>query len=186
MPWSEPAVLRGDEALEALICGRLQNFAWAKLIRTEIAQQHLFPEGKLFEDHYWAHCVMDAARQVAVVPAALVHYRQRGDSISYTFTLKRLDMLDGWRARRDFLQEKYPQLLPAFWKHVVPSYLGMAWLTLTRMKHGKAEAFSLLRQFSRENKLAEYAEGNEKKLIAALERGAVCYALCALLQRVMK
>ena len=169
--WEAAVTLQRDEAMEALVCGKLQNFAWGKLLRSEIARQHLFPEGRLFEDHYWAHHVMNAAQKVAVLPMALVHYRQRDDSISYTFTLKRLDMLDGWRARRDFLQEKYPQLLPLFWRHVIPSYLGMAWLVLTRMQKDKKQAFALLRQFSRENRLTAYAEGKEKTLIAGAWHG---------------
>lgn len=186
MAWSASTTLLRSEAAEALVGGKLQNFAWGKLLRAGIAQQYLFPEGRLFEDHYWAHHVMDAAQKVTVLPVPLVHYRQRGDSISYTFTLKRLDMLDGWRARRDFLQEKYPQMLPTFWRHVVPSYLGMAWLALTRMQQDKRQAFALLRQFSRENRLTAYAEGKEKTLIAALERGVVCYGFRALLQRVVR
>ncbi|MBQ4581769.1 MAG: glycosyltransferase family 2 protein [Oscillospiraceae bacterium] len=186
MAWGASTTLLRSEAVEALVGGKLQNFAWGKLLRAGIARQYLFPEGRLFEDHYWAHHVMDAAQKVAVLPVPLVHYRQRGDSISYTFTLKRLDMLDGWRARRDFLREKYPQMLPDFWRHVVPSYLGMAWLALTRMQKNKGQAFVLLRQFSRENQLTAYAEGKEKTLIAALERGTVCYGLRALLQRVVR
>lgn len=186
MAWSASTTLLRSEAVEALVGGKLQNFAWGKLLRAGIAQQYLFPEGRLFEDHYWAHHVMDAAQKVTVLPVPLVHYRQRGDSISYTFTLKRLDMLDGWRARRDFLQEKYPQMLPAFWRHVVPSFLGMAWLTLTRMKRERRQAFSLLREFIRENRLAEYAGGNAKKLMKALERSELFYACCALMQRVMR
>lgn len=184
--WETAMTLQRDEAMEALVCGKLQNFAWGKLLRTSIAKAHTFPEGKLFEDHYWAHRIIDGANCVVYLPVPLVHYRQREGSISYTYTLKRLDMLDGWRARRDFLQEKYPQLLSTFWQHVVPSFLGMAWLTQTRMKKERRQAFSLLREFSRENRLAEYADGSAKKLMKALERSELFYACRALIQRVMR
>lgn len=39
--------LDNKKAMEALVDGRIETFAWGKLIRREIALTHLFPKGKV-------------------------------------------------------------------------------------------------------------------------------------------
>lgn len=179
--------LGNEQAMEWHISGRIQNFAWGKLMRSELAKKYLFPEGKLFEDHYWAHFVLADAGNVCLIPECTVHYRQREASISYTMNLKRLDILDGWRSRRAFLTDAYPKLERTFMeKTVVPGFLGLAWLTLTRMKADRRTAMKHLQSFSREQNLAAYAQGTEKQRLAALNKSISLYAMTAMWDKSMK
>ena len=179
-------VLNNEQAMEALIDGRIETFAWGKLIRRAIAHKHTFPKGKVFEDHFWTHFVFADAQTVALLAQPLVHYRQRDNSISFTFDLKRLDMLDGWMNRIEFLEQQYPDLLTICHKRYAERYVGLAWLVLTRMKGGRREAFDRLRAFNSEVRLQNYTDGTTKKLICALDRGNLVYAVYALTFRIMR
>lgn len=179
-------VLDNGQAMEVLVDGRIETFAWGKLIRKEIAVKHPFPKGKVFEDHFWTHYIFADAQKVALVAQPLVHYRQRDNSISFTFDLKRLDMLDGWMNRKEFLEARYPDLLEVSYKRYAERYVGLAWLVLTRMKGSRREAFGRLRAFNSEIHLQNYAEGTTKKLICALDRGDLVYAVFALWNRIMR
>lgn len=178
--------LDNKQAMEALIDGRIETFAWGKLIRREIALAHLFPKGKVFEDHYWTHFIFADAAKVALIAQPLIHYRQRENSISYTFDEKRLDILDGWMNRKTFLEACYPELLEICYKRYVERYTGLAWLVLTRMRRGRTAAFQKLRAFNSELKLQDYADEKNRKLICALDRGDVSYAVCAILYRMTR
>lgn len=179
-------VLDNGQAMEALIDGRIETFAWGKLIRSEIARRHLFPRGKVFEDHFWTHYVFADAQKVALVAQPLVHYRQRDNSISFIFDMKRLDMLEGWVNRKEFLEQRYPDLLEICYKRYAERYVGLAWLVLTRMKGSRREAFGRLRSFNSAFPLQNYAEGTTRKLICALDRGNLVYAVFALWNRIMR
>ena len=179
-------VLDNEQAMEALIDGRIETFAWGKLIRKEIACKHLFPKGKVFEDHFWTHFVFADAEKVALIVQPQVHYRQRDNSISYTFDLNRLDMLDGWINRKEFLEQQYPDLLEVCYKRYAERYVGLAWLVLTRMKGNKGTAFARLRSLNSAFHLQNHTEGATKKLICALERGNLVYAVYALTYRIVR
>ena len=120
--------------MEALITGTIQNFAWGKLIRIDIAKKHAFPKGKIFEDHYWTHEIFAEAGTVVFCPVPLIHYRQRNNSISYTMSLQRLDILDGWNARMEFLGKNYPDLVMEYKEFTARQFLSLAWLVMTRMR----------------------------------------------------
>ena len=179
-------LLDNIQAMKALIDGRIETFAWGKLIRREILMEHPFPKGKVFEDHFWTHFVFADAQKVALLAQPLVHYRQRSNSISFSFDLKRLDMLEGWINRKEFLEQRYPSLLELCYKRYAERYVGIAWLVLTRMKGSRREAFRRLRVFNSELCLQNYAEGKTKKLIGALDRGDFIYAVYALCGRIMR
>ena len=174
------------DAMEALAGGKLQNFAWGKLIRADIAKKHLFPEGKLFEDTFWTHHVFHECSSVCVLTRPIIHYRQRSSSISYSYTIKRLDVLEGWSERLRFFEESYPELVPVYLKQLVSSILGIAWLTLTRMKKNRAAAFKKLRTFSKTHGLEQYADQQNRSLIVALQRGEIAYGICAVLRKIMR
>lgn len=169
------AVLSQDQAFEALIANRIQNFAWGKLIRRDIAAGRLFPKGKLFEDTFWLHWVLHDAASVCVTDRPLVHYLQRDSSISYRYSLKRLDTLDGWRARLDYLKEYRPGLYAPYVSAVAHNFLTTAWLVYTRMTSDQQEAFGLLRRFSLEIGLIDYAVGDDKRLIRKLNKSDLAY-----------
>ena len=134
-------------AMEALITGKIQNFAWGKLIRTDIAKKHAFPKGKIFEDHYWTHEVFAEADAVVFSPVPLIHYRQRNNSISYTINLERLDILDGWSIRMEFLERNYPDLVLEYKEFTAGQFLSLAWLIMTRIR-GKEKKTAVRRMIS--------------------------------------
>lgn len=121
-------VLDKATSIERLMSGEIQTFTWGKLVRAEIAKKHKFPAGLLFEDHFWTHLVFQDSNIIACIPQPLVHYRQRQNSISYTFTEKRLDIIKGWEARISFLQENYPEMLPLYLNRCAHDVVSLSWL----------------------------------------------------------
>ena len=174
------------EGVEELVSGRIPNFAWGKLIKTGLVREHPFPEGKLFEDHYWTHLIFGDSERILWLEAYPFHYRQREGSISYTYTPDRLDMLDGWKARCGYLDERYPDLKPVDLCFLSKQFPPACWLVLTRMKRSKKKSLLRLRAFSVDFKLAEYASGKDKKLIEALDRSVFSYAVTALIERIFR
>lgn len=182
----KPITLSNFDAMLALAEGRIQNFAWGKLLRAEIVKRHAFPEGRLFEDHYWAHLVFADAMKVVLIPTPIVHYVQRENSISYTFTSKRLDVLDGWQARLDFFQAQYPELREVFLHRIAEMMPNFAWMILTRAKVEKRKSLKRLQQFCRVHHLSDYAEDENKELLQCLDRSANVYAFYAIGEKVLK
>lgn len=171
------------EAISLLMQGKLQTFAWGKLIRADIAKRHPFPVGKLFEDHFWTHLVFQDCEAVAYSSKPMVHYRQRENSISYTFNLKRLDIIEGWRERIVFLQQEYPDMVEEYLHRCAGDTVSLAWLVLTRMRKNKKQGFLKLREFIAEYRLEQYSEGNVKVLLTLLRKGNIQYSGWALLNR---
>ncbi len=139
-PYRMTTEFDNHSAMEALITGKIQNFAWGKLIRVDIAKKHTFPKGKIFEDHYWTHEVFAEADTVAFCPVPLVHYRQRRNSISYMMNIERLDILDGWNVRMEFLEKNYPDLVIEYKEFTARQFISFAWLVMTRMRGKEKKA----------------------------------------------
>lgn len=171
------------EAISLLMQGKLQTFAWGKLIRADIAKRHPFPVGKLFEDHFWTHLVFQDCETVVYSSKPMVHYRQRGNSISYTFNLKRLDIIEGWRERIVFLQQEYPDMVEDYLHRCAGDTVSLAWLVLTRMRKNKKQGFLKLREFIAEYRLEQYSEGKVKVLLTSLRKGNIQYSGWALFNR---
>ena len=171
------------EAISLLMQGKLQTFAWGKLIRADIAKRHPFPVGKLFEDHFWTHLVFQDCETVVYSSKPMVHYRQRENSISYTFNLKRLDIIEGWRERIVFLQREYPDMVEEYLHRCAGDTVSLAWLVLTRMRKKKKQGFLKLREFIVEYQLEQYSKGNVKVLLTSLRKGNIQYSAWALLNR---
>lgn len=113
-------VLDKTEAMKMLLQNDLiKNFAWGKLYRAQLLQGLHFPVGKLFEDVYWTHLIFDRATRVVVAKQELVHYRQRSDSISYQFDVKKVHILQGYMERRTFIERNYPQFVPLVDENIV-------------------------------------------------------------------
>lgn len=165
------------EAISLLIQGRLQTFAWGKLIRADIAKRHPFPAGKLFEDHFWTHLIFQDCETVVYSSKPMVHYRQRDNSISYTFNLSRLDIIDGWRERIAFLQREYPDMVEEYLCRCAGDTVSLAWLVLTRMKKNKKGGFAMIRQFIRQYQIDRHCEGQTQKLVQALRQSNLQYSI---------
>lgn len=173
-------IFNNRDAMQSLIAGNIETFAWGKLIRSEIAKKYKFPVKKLFEDHYWTHNIFFEANLVVFLPDPLVHYRQRENSISYTYDLKRLDMIDGWICRKEFLINKYPKLVEIHLKKCCKQYVEMSWLILTRLKLHKIEGLKKLRGYNTLFHFERYCDGQDKTLIKALDKNVYRYILLAM------
>ena len=118
---AKPFVLNKMEAMTELVKHQyVKNFAWGKLLLTDLAKQVPFKVGVNLEDAFWAHLVIDKATNYGVVPQPLYYYRQRANSISASLNLGHLNLLQGHEQRLLFFQKHYPDLvLPmavSFWR----------------------------------------------------------------------
>lgn len=118
---AKPFVLNKMEAMRELVKHQyVKNFAWGKLLLTDVAKQVPFKVGVNLEDAFWAHLVIDKVRRYGVVPQPLYYYRQRPNSISASLNYGHLNLLQGHEQRLIFFQKYYPDLvLPmaaSFWR----------------------------------------------------------------------
>lgn len=181
----EKSVLNTDEAMHDLLVGKIQNFAWGKLIKSDIAKKHSFPQGKLFEDTYWAHYIINECETVTITNIPVLHYRQRDNSISYTMDIKRLDILDGWSDRAEFVKEYYPEFYSEYIEFLAGSLLRIAWQIVTGMKDGKFKALKVLKDFSKEFNLIEYVNKKDIFLLKMLNKSSALYIVFAIINRVL-
>lgn len=102
------------EAMWALLEHRtVLNFAWGKLVKTDLAKKYPFPEGKYFEDTLWMAQIINGCETYVALKEPILYYLQRGTSISGGFSLRNLDQLEGEADRLNFLKQFYP---PDFYK----------------------------------------------------------------------
>ena len=117
---SARAVLDNHEAMRQLIINdTVKNFAWGKLYKAELVRDIPFPVGKYFEDSYWQHLVMQRVVRYGIVSEPLYYYRQRESGISGEFSIRNLQLAEGYESRLAFIQQNYPDLTPmmahTFW-----------------------------------------------------------------------
>lgn len=109
----KPILLEKSFVLSDLVeDGLIKNFAWGKIYKTSIVKRYLFPKGKFFEDIFWQYKVIDQSEKFGYYPSIVSFYRSRQDSISGTFSLKGLDLIEGHAERLDFIIKSYPELAP--------------------------------------------------------------------------
>lgn len=101
-----------EEAMELLLQqSRIKNFPWGKLIDTQIAQKHLFPNIINFEDSYWFYKILHEADNYAIINRPLYFYLQRPNSLTSKLNTTVLFLLRGSEERIAFIQKNYPHLL---------------------------------------------------------------------------
>ena len=81
--------------------------AWNKLYRRELFENIRFPVGRLHEDEFVIHHLVDACNLISVTPDRLYFYVQRDSGITGVhFNIRRLDVLDAYEERLKFYLEK--------------------------------------------------------------------------------
>lgn len=66
--------------------------AWNKLYRSSVFQNVRYPKGKIHEDEFVIHEIINNCKSISVIPDLLYNYRQRPNSImSSKYDVKRLD-----------------------------------------------------------------------------------------------
>lgn len=143
----EVEVYNRNEAMWALLEHKtVLNFAWGKLIKTDLAKKHEFPEGKFYEDTFWKSQIIHDCTIYVSLKEPIHYYLQRPSGISGGFSIRNLDQLDGEVERLKFLEKNYPS-----------SYVQQAMLLLL---HKVQQHSKLLNHLEKED-----AEKYKRKLI---------------------
>ena len=114
--------------------------AWNRLIRRSLWGDLRFPPGKLHEDEYTAHLLLDRAETITVLDRPLVRYWQRGGSITaVTGNLKHWDGAEAIAERYVYFRDRgYDELLqPTFRKFLYHYFLCLRGLD-TESPEGRA------------------------------------------------
>lgn len=124
----EPGAVSSREALMILSGpdGVLFVTAWNRLIRRSLWGDLRFPPGKLHEDEFTAHLLLDRAEKTAVLARPLVHYWQRGGSITaLSGDLRHWDGTEAIAERYRYFRDRgYTELLaPTFRKFLYHYFL---------------------------------------------------------------
>ena len=81
--------------------------AWAKLYEKRLFEGLRYPEGKIHEDEYLAHWIIDRAEKIVRTNTAVYYYTEKKDSISRSFfSYKRLDCVPALLDRNSFFEKK--------------------------------------------------------------------------------
>lgn len=100
-----------EEALKQILQGTgIRAIACNKLYSSDILDGEKFVYGKHHEDEFFTYRIVDKADKIAFLPVPLYYYRQHPGSITATFSIKRLDALEAYLERLEFLKNKYPSL----------------------------------------------------------------------------
>jgi len=91
--------LSQEQALEALLSGRINSYPWNKVYKREVFDGVRFPEGRVWEDVAIAPKLLLNARRIRCIPEALYYYCEREDSTVARITEKAL--ADIYLARND-------------------------------------------------------------------------------------
>lgn len=85
--------------------------AWNKLYKIKIFDDIRYPKGKINEDAFIIHKLLEKIDKIVYTPQKLYFYIKRKGSITGNFNLKRLDELDAFEQRIQFFKEKNMQEL---------------------------------------------------------------------------
>lgn len=101
-----------EEALKALITEQgLQQVVWNKLYKKDLLDNLEFAYGKYNEDEFWSYQVIARAKKTVTTSYQGYYYFQRQDSIiGDTYSLKRLDGLEGKIHRQAFIDQHFSKL----------------------------------------------------------------------------
>lgn len=104
-------VFNTEEALRELISARIfQSVVWNKIYKRECVEGIDFEVGKICEDEFWVYQVFARAKKIVFMNKALYYYLQRNTSVMGSYSLKRLDGVEGTFNRMCFMEKYYPNL----------------------------------------------------------------------------
>lgn len=87
----------------------INNCVWDKLFKRKLFEDIRFPEGRLFEDIFIMHELIDKASSVSVTKESLYYYRKRKTAITLrSFKPENFDIVDAFIAKYTYVSEKYP------------------------------------------------------------------------------
>lgn len=102
----EDTVYRANESLTALFNNRICHVVWNKIYKKELFDSVSFPEGRNIEDISIMHLLIGKTDTVVTISDKKYHYRQRADSIRYTYSASNLiDYADAFLERYKFYKQ---------------------------------------------------------------------------------
>ncbi len=105
----KPVVLTGDDRYRELFGKDKLIFisAWAKLYNRKIFDGLKYPDGKIHEDEYLAHRILDRAEKIVYSSTPVLYYTVKESSITNSaFSHKRLDCVPALLDRNEFFENK--------------------------------------------------------------------------------
>ncbi|SDI03143.1 Glycosyltransferase involved in cell wall bisynthesis [Pseudobutyrivibrio sp. 49] len=125
------------------------NVAWNKLYKKKLFDKVSYPTGKLHEDEYIIHRLIDESRLICTTPKALYHYRIRDDSITgakQAANIKHFDIIEAHKDRVKFCKR---QIYGGFYRLIVYSlFEEIIWLMPT-YDHSSFKKYGLNNKFRR-------------------------------------
>lgn len=90
-PRTKEGVNNREEALRALVDGRINVSVWNKLYRRELWGEIRFPDGHNYEDIHTTYRIFDCCERVKVLDQVLYLHRRRPGSITQVWTKKNVE-----------------------------------------------------------------------------------------------
>ena len=143
-------VLNQEEAMRAIIEESwLKQPVWCKLYETALIRDIPFPVDKYHEDVFWSYQAVAKAQKVSVSDKVGYYYFQRGGSImGEGYSLKRLDAIEAYCRRIEFVRQEYPALekeaIVSLWASCI--YNGQMALRFLHQREEKRRVFSYLQK----------------------------------------
>ncbi len=176
-----------DEMLDAKECLRrmlyhdvIDTSAWAKLYRTDMAREILYPKGKLFEDIGTTYRFFLASGKIACGYQSQYFYMQRQNSIvSGKFNPHKLDLLEMTDKMAEDVEKVYPDLAQAVLRRRVYARFS----TLNQMldvdgyRKERDEIIAFIKAHKREIMADEHAPGRDKMAMRMLSMGYPVYRM---------
>ena len=92
--------VEGSDILRAMVLDhKLTEDVWNKFYKASFFKRIRFPEGLIFEDKATTYKLLQNASVLAYIPACLIHYRNRANSLSNAHSMKSL--IDYWSVYRE-------------------------------------------------------------------------------------
>ncbi|MGF6899195.1 glycosyltransferase family 2 protein [Paraburkholderia sp. GAS348] len=125
------------EAAREDFARRFHNFAWARIFRSNLVKDVPFPRRRHYEDAATVPSLMLLARTIFYVPASLLNYRRRKDSITQRF--KKKDVLDLCLSLDDILvdSDKF-DIERKYWALIFDGILNRACFVASRLSGDEA------------------------------------------------
>ena len=108
-----PQIMTKDKAIQGLIEGTIDNYAWNKVYRRRVFDGIEYPRGMLWEDIGTTYRVFDKCEYIYISNRVTYNYLVRNSSITATHSFKAdIDIFIQRKQQYDFLAKKYSELAP--------------------------------------------------------------------------
>ena len=158
-------ILDRTEAQMALLNeAELKDPVWYKLYKKHVLAGVTFEVGKQHEDVYWSYQVVGNAQHVSIIDHIGYFYWQREGSImgNNTYTLKRLDAMEAFERRYEYIAAEFPELMPVAKCRIISACIYHGQMALKHLpKEEQKKAFDYLNTINGRYRLEPRDYANE-------------------------